>query len=175
MNAALLGALAGRFLLMAFLAIGGANALIPEMHRQAVEVERWMTDGEFAAYFAIAGSAPGPNMLIVTLIGWHVAGLAGAAVATLAMVGPTSLLTFVVFRVWDRFRDAPWRRPVQDGLSAVTVGLVAASGFLLARAADTGAVTVGITVATAALSYRTGLNPLWFFAAAAAVGVAGWT
>ena len=175
MNAGILSVLAWRFLVMAFLAIGGANALIPEMHRQAVEVDRWMTDGEFAAYFAIASSAPGPNVLIVTLIGWHVAGTLGAFVTTAAMIGPTSILTFVVFRLWDRFRDAPWRRPVQNGLSTVTIGLVAASGYLLARAADTGLVTLAITLAAAAISYRTKLNPLWSFAAAAAIGAAGWT
>lgn len=174
MNGALLGALGWRFVIMAFLAIGGANAVVPEMHRQVVEVERWMTNGEFAALFAIASAAPGPNVLIVTLIGWHVAGTAGALVATGAMVGPTSLLTYAVFHVWNRFRHAPWRQPVQAGLASVTVGLVAASGYLLARAADTGWVTVAITVATALVSFRTKLNPLWAFAAAAAIGALGW-
>lgn len=174
MNGALLGALGWRFLVMAFLAIGGANAVVPEMHRQVVEVERWMTNGEFAALFAIASASPGPNVLIVTLIGWHVAGMAGALVATGAMVGPTSLLTYAVFHVWNRFRHAPWRRPVQAGLASVTVGLIAASGYLLARAADTGWVTVAITAATALVSFRTKLNPLWAFAAAGAIGAAGW-
>ena len=132
-----------------------------------------MTDGEFAALFAIANAAPGPNMLLVTLVGWHVAGVVGALVATVSMVGPTSLLVYGVFHLWDRFRDALWRRPVQSGLSAVTIGLIAASAFLLARASDTGWVTIGITVGTAAMSYLTRLNPLWAFGIAAAIGVAG--
>lgn len=175
MSAALLGQLGWRFGLMAFLAIGGANAVVPEMHRQVVEIEGWMSNGEFAALFAIANAAPGPNVLIVTLIGWHVAGIAGALVATVAMVGPTSILTYGVFRVWDRFRGAPWRRPVQNGLAAVTVGLVAVTAFLLTQAADTNWATAGLTAATAILSYRTRLNPLWAFAVAAAIGAAGWT
>lgn len=173
MNAALLATLGWRFLFMAFLAIGGANAVVPEMHRQAVEVEGWMTNGEFSALFAIANAAPGPNVLIVTLIGWHVAGVLGALVTTGAMVGPTSILTYAVFRLWDRFRDAPWRRPVQNGLANLTVGLVAASGYLLARAADTSAATVGITLAAATVSYWTKINPLWPLLAAAAIGAAG--
>lgn len=170
MNGAILATLAWRFLVLAFLAIGGANAVLPELHRQVVEVERWLTNGQFAALFAIANAAPGPNLLIVTLVGWQVAGIAGALVSTLAFVGPTSLLTYGIIGVWDRMRDAAWRRPVQEGLTAVTIGLVAASGYLLARAADTGWVTVGITAATAAVSYRTKLNPLWLFGAAAAIG-----
>jgi chromate transporter len=172
-SGAVLGTLAWRFFLLAFLAIGGVNATVPEIHRQVVEVERWMTDGEFAALFAIGNAAPGPNMLLVTLVGWHVAGVAGALVATIAMVGPTSVLAYVVFHMWDRFRDALWRRPVQSGLSAVTVGLIAASGLLLARATDAGWLTAAITAGTAALSYFTRLNPLWAFGAAAAIGAAG--
>ncbi|MGA0598767.1 chromate transporter [Enterovirga sp. CN4-39] len=173
MSGALLGTLSWRFFVLAFLAIGGVNATLPEIHRQVVEVERWMTDGEFAALFAIANAAPGPNMLLVTLVGWHVAGVIGALVATVSMVGPTSVLAYAVFQVWDRFRDALWRRPVQSGLSAVTVGLIAASGYLLGRAADTGPTTLVITGATAALSYFTRINPLWAFGAAAAAGAAG--
>jgi chromate transporter len=175
MSGAVLGTLAWRFFVLAFLAIGGINAALPEIHRQVVEVERWMTNSEFAAYFAIANAAPGPNMLIVTLVGWHVAGVVGALVATLAMVGPTSVMVYAVFHIWDRFRDALWRRPVQNGLSAVTVGLLAASAFLLARASDTGWVTLAITVGTAAVSYLTRWNPLWSFAVAAAIGAAGFT
>ena len=171
----MLGTLAWRFFVLAFLAIGGVNAALPEVHRQVVEVERWMTKGEFAAYFAIANAAPGPNLLIVTLVGWHVAGVVGALVSTIAMVGPTSVMVYVVFQIWDRFGDALWRRPVQNGLSAVTVGLLAASAFVLAQASDTGWVTFAITVGTAIVSYLTRLNPLWTFAAAAAIGAAGFT
>jgi chromate transporter len=173
MTGALLGTIAWRFLAMAFLAIGGVNAMLPEMHRQVVEVERWMSTSEFAALFAIGNAAPGPNLMIVTLIGWHVAGVAGALVATGAMIGPTSLLTYAVFHLWNRFREAPWRRPVQNGLAAVTVGLVAASAVLISAAAHTGIATAAITLGTAAMSYWTKLNPLWAFAAAAAIGAAG--
>ena len=173
MSAALLWTLGWRFVLMAFLAIGGANAVVPEMHRQVVAVERWMSSAEFATLFAIANAAPGPNVLIVTLVGWRVAGLSGALVATVAMIVPTSLLAYYVVRIWDRLKEAPWRGPVQDGLSGVTIGLVAASGYLLSEATGTSWGLVAVTAATAALSYATRINPLWAFGAAAAVGAAG--
>ena len=66
----ILQALAVQFSLLSLLAFGGANAVIPEIHRQSVAVHHWMTDKDFAALFAIAQSAPGPNFLISTLIGW---------------------------------------------------------------------------------------------------------
>lgn len=170
MNAALLGALGWRFLVMAFLAIGGANAVVPEMHRQVVEVERWMSDGEFAALFALSNAAPGPNVLIVTLVGWKVAGVVGALVATLAMIGPTGALSYAVFHLWGRVSDKPWRRPVQNGLTAVTIGLVAATGYLLARAGQEEWVAIAVTLATALLSWRTKLNPVWALAVGGALG-----
>ena len=88
MNDSPLLSLFGYFALLSLFAVGGANAAIPEMHRIAVEVMQWMTERQFADSFAIAQVSPGPNIIIVTLIGYHVAGLAGAAVATTAMCGP---------------------------------------------------------------------------------------
>jgi chromate transporter len=162
-----------QFAMLSLLAIGGANAVIPEMHRQAVEIEHWMSAREFADLFAISQVAPGPNVIIVTLVGYHVAGLAGALVATVAMCGPTCVFTYYVGRVWDRFKDAPWRIATQAGLVPISVGLIAASAFVLARAADTTWMAVAVTVATAGVAYFTRLNPLWAFAAAAALGYAG--
>ena len=81
--------MAWTFGLMSLLAIGGANSTIPEMHRVAVEVRHWMSDAQFADMFAIAQLSPGPNVLIVTLIGYHAAGIAGALVATFAIHPPS--------------------------------------------------------------------------------------
>jgi chromate transporter len=166
-------ALAANFLVLSLLAFGGANAVIPEMHRQAVEVRHWMSDTEFVQLFAIAQAAPGPNVMVVTLVGWRVAGLAGALVATAAMIGPSWVLTYAVFRAWDRFKYQPWCMAIQNGLAPVTVGLVASSAFLLARAADSDTVTVLLTAGTAAVVYWTRINPLWVFAVAALLGVIG--
>lgn len=163
-------ALALNFALLSLFAVGGANAAIPEMHRLAVEVERWMSDQQFADLFAIAQVTPGPNVIIATLIGYQVAGLAGAAVATVAICGPTCVATFYVARVWDRFRDAPLRLAIQAGLVPLSVGLLAASAFILTRATDTSATAIAITATTAAIGYFSKVNPLWIFAAAAILG-----
>ena len=96
----ILVSLAGHFALLSLFAVGGANAAVPEMHRVAVELRHWMTDRQFADLFAIAQVSPGPNVIIVTLIGYQAAGLAGAAVATLAMCGPTCVLAYYMGRTW---------------------------------------------------------------------------
>ena len=174
MNSSPLAALFGYVALLSLFAVGGANAAIPEMHRVTVEVMHWMSDRQFADTFAIAQLSPGPNVIIVTLIGYHVAGLAGAAVATVAMCGPTCAMAFFLARVWDRFKDAPWRIAIQAGLVPVSLGLIAASAFVLARAADHTVYAGLITVTTAAIAYWTRVNPLWVFLAAGLIGLAGW-
>jgi chromate transporter len=165
-----LGALALSFVTISLLAFGGANAVIPEMHRQAVDVAHWMTDRQFVSLYALAQAAPGPNVMVVTLIGWHVAGLLGALVATAAMMGPSVVLTFFAYRLWSFFRHRPWLNAIQNGLTPVTVGLVASSAFLLAKASDHGFLSFVLTAGTAALTYWTGLNPLWIFGVAACLG-----
>jgi len=165
--------LAAHFALLSLIAIGGAQTVIPEMHRQAVDVARWMTAPEFADLFAISQAAPGPNMLIVALIGWKAAGLAGALVATLAMCGPSCALTYVVNQAWHRFRGTRWRAAVQAGLAPVTVGIVLASGYILTRAADHSLVAYLVTAATVAGLLLTRLNPLWFLAGGGVLGLFG--
>ena len=165
--------LAWQFSLLSFLAIGGVNALIPEIHRRVVEMEHWMTDADFAQAFAIAQTAPGPNMLIVSVIGWKVSGVLGALVATVAICLPSSALTFAVAHIWDRFREAPLRVAIQHGLAPVTVGLVLASGYILARTVDQTWAALALTAATAAVTLATRLHPLLLLGAGAALGSAG--
>ena len=165
--------LATTFALLSFIAIGGANAIIPEMHRQAVDVHHWMTSGRFTDLFAIAQASPGPNILIVTLIGWDVAGFAGALATTLAMIVPTSAVAFFVGRIWHRFRDAHWRIAIQAGVTPVTIGLVAASAYVLSRAADTSLAAALLTIGTAAVLTLTRLHPLLLIGLGALLGAAG--
>jgi chromate transporter len=165
--------LAVQFAIMSLLALGGANAVVPEMHRQAVEFRSWMTDREFADMFAISQAAPGPNVMLVTLIGYHVAGVAGAFVTTLAMCGPTAVLAHFLGRAWDRFKGASWRVAVQRGVTPISVGLVGASAIVLTRAADRSWLAVAITVATALTAYWTRWNPLWLIGLGGLAGLSG--
>jgi len=87
----ILAEIATRFAVLSLVAIGGINAILPEIHRVVVDVEAWMTSAQFADLFALAQLAPGPNAMIVALIGWKVAGVGGALVATLAACGPSSI------------------------------------------------------------------------------------
>jgi len=172
-NTGLLLTLAGHFALMSLFAMGGANAAFPEMHRLAVDVMHWMSDRQFADLYAIAQVTPGPNVIVVTLIGYHVAGIAGALVATLAMCGPTCVFAFFVGGAWDRFKEARWRLIIQAALVPISLGLLGASTLVIARVAGQSWQTVALMLVTAAATYKLRMNPIWIFAAAALLGLAG--
>lgn len=166
-------ALALLFAQLSLLAFGGGNTVLPEMHRQAVDVHHWLTNAEFAALYALAQAAPGPNMMVVPLIGWHVAGWSGLLVSAVAIFGPSSIVTVVAMRLWRRFKDQAWRKAVQAGLVPISVGLVAASASLIVQAADHTWGLVAITAACAVATTTTRLHPLWLLAAGAVVGWTG--
>jgi chromate transporter len=166
-------ALAWTFGVMSLFAVGGANAAIPEIHRIAVDVRHWMTDTQFADVFAISQLSPGPNVLIVTLIGYQVAGIVGALVATLAMCGPTAVLAYYVSHFLRRSSRSPWSAIIQAALVPLSIGLMSASGLILIETSDRSWMAVLVTVVAAVLAFATRLNPLWLLLAGGFFGFAG--
>ena len=162
-----------RFAALSLLALGGVIAVLPEIHRVVVDVEHWMTSTEFANLFALAQLAPGPNAMVISLIGWKVAGIVGAFAATIALCGPSSVVSYFAIRTLERLRNAKIRIVVQRALAPLAIGLILASGYTLARAADRSFGALVLTVMGALAISTTRINPIWVLAAAAMVGVAG--
>jgi len=155
---------------LSLIAFGGMPSVMPEMQRLVVEVKGWTTPTEFIQLFAIAQAAPGPNVLIVSLIGWRAAGLTGAIVALLAVCFPAALLSWWVADLWERFKDSPWRIAIQRAIAPLVVGLILSGGYVLCTpstpdwrlwAIAAGSVTVFLTMK---------INPLWILAAGGTAG-----
>jgi chromate transporter len=170
---ATLAALFLQFAALSFFAIGGASTALPEMHRQTVDIAQWLTDRQFSEMFAMAQAAPGPNVMFVALLGHFIAGAPGAVMATVGMCGPTCFVAYGVSRVFERFRRARWCIAIQAGVVPVTIGLIAASALIIARAADHDWAGFTITAATFALVYWTRISPLVAFTCAALLGLGG--
>jgi chromate transporter len=172
MTLGILIALARVFAILSLVSIGGANAVLPEIRRQIVDVQGWMNDATFANLFAISHAAPGPNIILVSLIGWQLAGLAGLLVATLAIMIPSCSLAFLAGRAVARWSDKRWIKLLKEGLVPVALGLMLASGIAMMRTADQDALTVAISLATAAFVVFSRRNPLWAIAAGTCISVA---
>ncbi len=169
----IVGQLFLEFALLSFVAFGGATALLPEMHRVVVENHHWLDDTTFTHLYAIAQAAPGPNVLVVTLIGWEVAGPAGALATTLAMCLPMSVLIYLLIDRWESFAGKRWQRAVSLGVAPLAVGLIFSGATLIAQAAGLGWAGGGLVLATVAVSLRSKIHPLWLIAGGALLGLAG--
>jgi len=172
MIAGLLIQIARVFAMLSLVSIGGANAVLPEIRRQVVDVQGWMNDAGFANLFAISHAAPGPNIILVSLIGWQLAGLAGLLVATFAIMIPSCSLAFLAGRVVTRWSDRRWIGLLKEGLVPVALGLILASGISMMRTADHDALTIAISLATATFVVFSRRNPLWAIAAGTCVSIA---
>jgi chromate transporter len=162
--------LAVGFMSISLIAVGGGIAVVPEMNRLVVDVHHWMSDARFAQLFALAQAAPGPNVLVVGLIGWQVAGLAGMLVATAAMTVPSGLLAYGFSRLRTRLKGSAKLRAVEQGLVPIAVGLILASGLVLGQAAAIGWLAVMLTIGSTIFVWRTDLSPLWVLVAGAVAG-----
>ncbi len=166
-----------RFLTLSLLSIGGAMSTAPEMHRYLVVERGWLGEADFTTAIALAQAAPGPNVLFVPVLGFQVAGLAGAAAALLGILLPSTLLSLGVSRWGATRRDTPLVRAFTAGLAPVTVGLTFAAGWLLALpfigdpAHRLGA--LGLIALTALVTLKTRLAPMWMIAVGAAAGALG--
>lgn len=156
-----------------FVAVGGPSAILPDIHRYMVEANGLLTNREFAEMYTLAQAAPGPNVMYVTLLGWHLSGWSGALATTLPILIPATTLTLVVGHFNERYPDAPILRAIRRGLMPITIGLMASGATVLMRAVSEDWRGYGITLLTAVFALRLKCNPLWLIAGGAAIGLTG--
>ncbi len=162
------------FASLSLLAIGGALATSPEMHRHLVDERDWMTGLQFNDAIAIAQAAPGPNILFVTLLGWQAGGAPGALAATVGILLPSSLATFAAWRWKTAREDAPAVAAIRLGLSPIAIGLTASAGWVVAAGGNGADPALwALTAGSAIVVARTRLNMLWLIGAGALLGAAG--
>lgn len=174
-------ALLGLFGSLSLMSIGGGNTVLPEMHLRAVGGYDWLTNSQFADIFSISQAAPGPSILIVSLVGYaaglHVAGvlggLLGGVLATVAMIVPAAALMYLVTLSWKRAQKSKWRIAVEKGFAPLTVGLILATSLVMSRAADHDWRAYSITAVATVIFVRTETNPLIVVAGAALLGYLG--
>jgi chromate transporter len=186
-------ALLTQFLSLSLLAVGGAITTVPDMHRTLVDEHQWLSDGQFNASIALAQAAPGPNVLFVALMGWHVglnsggglgagwlgwgSALLGVLLAMLGMLLPSTTLTFAASRWGHKNRELRAVRAFKQGLAPVVVALMLATGWILTAAQGTAGSHWPLwvlTAVTAVLVWRTKIHLLWLLGAGALAGALGW-
>ena len=158
------------FMLLSLISVGGMPSVLPELQRYVVDVKGWVSAQEFIQIFAVGQAAPGPNVLIASLVGWKVGGLPGALLALAGMCGPAAVIAWWVADLWERFKGSPWRSAIQRAIAPIVVGLIGSGGFILATPGAPDWRLWAIAAASAAGMLLSKLNPLWFLAAGGALG-----
>jgi len=161
--------LALSFALLSVLAVGGGTAVLPEM--QTLLAHQFGIDHtQFVHIYSIGQVAPGPNMLMVLVIGFQIAGLVGAGVVLLSFFLPSSILCFYVGRAWSRFGDSPWRRSIQNALEPISIGLMASGVYAVAKASIVSPITLALALITLYLILRTKINPVFVILGSGIIG-----
>jgi len=163
-------------LTLSLLAIGGAIATVPDLQRYVVLERGWLSAADFTGSVALAQAAPGPNLLFVAVVGYNVAGLAGAMAAMAGMLLPSTVLTLAATRWGSQRRDTRGVKAFVSGMAPVTLGLILATSWLLARPVLTVNQPVGwvLVLGSLLLTWRTKISPLWAIAAGAVAGALGY-
>ena len=162
--------LASVMAVLSVLSFGGANAVLPQMHADVVDQQHWITSSEFARFWALGQMVPGPTLSIGALIGFAVAGLAGAVVASFALYVPAGAIAYALGSMWDRYHEHPWRDPLAAGFAPVVLGLIWAGCATLLRGAIDGVPTAAIALAAGALIASTRIHRLAIIFAAGVIG-----
>jgi chromate transporter len=166
-----IAALVRVFSYLSILTVGGGMAAFPEMKILTVDVHKWLTFTQLIHIYSLGQMAPGPNMMMIIVIGQWTAGFLGALITLLAFFGPTALLAYIVAKAWRKLDRWPWRNSIQQGLAPVSIGLLLAGCFSMAKGAITGVETATVAVVTLLILLRYKINPALLVVGGAAVGL----
>lgn len=183
----------GHFASLSLLGVGGAITTAPDMHRYLVHNNGWLSDAQFSSSIALSQAAPGPNVLFVALLGWNVGlnagggpsagwlawalAFLGVLVTMVAIMLPSSVLTYTATRWAHRHREMRGVRAFKTGMAPIVIALLIATGWLLTGSHDHPARDWPLWLLTAAATlivWKTRIHLLWLIGAGAVLGAAGW-
>ncbi|HTC75956.1 MAG TPA: chromate transporter [Edaphobacter sp.] len=159
------------FAYLSILTVGGGMAAFPEMKILTVDVHKWLTFPQLIHMYSVGQMAPGPNMMMIVSIGSWAGGLVGAIAVVTAFFGPTAVLAFLVARLWKKLERWPWRTSIQQGLAPVSIGLLLAGCFTMAKGAIFGVETAAIAVGVLLILLQYKVNPALLVLGGALIGV----
>lgn len=171
----------GHYLMLSLMSVGGAISTSSDMHRYLVDKQHWLSQLQFNESIALAQAAPGPNVLFVALMGWHIgmntgsmaAALFGVLVTMSGILLPSTILTYRAARWGHRNRELRAVRAFKLGMAPVVVALMLATAWILGSASGDRASDWPLwllSIASALILWRTRVHILWMLGAGALLG-----
>jgi len=169
-----LGTLAAVFLKAGALLYGSGYVLLAFLRGDLVERLGWLTDAQLLDAVAVGQVTPGPLFTTATFVGYLLAGVPGAVVATVAIFLPGFVFVALIGPAAERLRDRPLTAALLDGVNAAALGLMAAVTLELGRTALVDAPTVVLAVAAGAALAWGRVPSVLLVALAGTAGLVAW-
>jgi len=148
------------FLRVGTVTFGGGYVMVPQIETDVVQVNQWMDHQTFADGVAFGQITPGPVLITSAFIGYKVAGVIGAIMATIAAFLPSFIMTVIAGASINRFRANFHVQAFLAGVAPAVVGMLAAAGVTLAKSGVIGPTGFGIATLSCLLMLRAKLNPV---------------
>jgi chromate transporter len=163
------------FLKAGALLYGSGYVLLAFLRGDLVERLGWLTDAQLLDAVSIGQVTPGPLFTTATFVGYILAGIPGAVVATVAIFAPAFVFVALVGPIAERVRDRPLTAALLDGVNAAALGLMAAVTVELGLSAVRDPLTVGLAAVTGLALWWGRIPSVLLVAVGAAVGLAAST
>jgi chromate transporter len=161
-----------KFTQLGALCIGGYSTVLADLQRYLVLENGYLSHREFSSAVAVGQASPGPNYLLVVILGGLVAGTWGVVAAFVGTTIPYLTLTLCASRFGQRYQNHPWLLAYKKGLSPIAIALLCSSGFVLISA-DLSIGTALVTFVSTILVWKTKVRMLWLMIAGGAIGALG--
>ena len=158
------------FLKIGAVLYGSGYVLLAFLRADFVDRLGWLTETQLLDAVAIGQVTPGPVFTTATFIGFLLAGVPGAIVATVAIFLPSFVFVAAIHSQVKRLRASSITAPILDAVNAAAVGLMTLVTVFLGRSALVDVPTILVALAALAVLILTKINSLWLILAGAIVG-----
>jgi chromate transporter len=150
---------------------GGGYVVIPALHELFVENLHWLTSAEFADGIAIGQITPGPVFITAAFIGYKMAAIPGATLATIGMFTPPALVTLLLSYFVTTFIHSPGIKAAMKGIHPAVIGMIFASAFILTKGVAFSISALLIFLAVLFLSFKYNISPVCLIIGSGVVGI----
>ncbi len=161
------------FLKIGAILYGSGYVLLAFLHSDFVVRLAWLTNQQLLDAVAIGQVTPGPVFTTATFIGYLLAGVPGALLATLGIFLPAFIFVALSNPLIPKIRSSFWIRGLLDGVNAASLGLMAAVTWTLGRSSIIDPLTILVALASLFLLLKFKVNSTWLIVGGALIGLLG--
>ncbi|MCW9046741.1 MAG: chromate efflux transporter [Gammaproteobacteria bacterium] len=156
---------------MSLLLFGGGFVFIPLMQESVVETYHWITHQEFIDAIAMGQITPGPILISATFIGYKVAGIFGAAMATIGIFTPPAMLMLVCTHYLQLLKESIYLKAILKGVRCAVIGMILAAAYFVAMSSEINVVTGGIFFLSMIALLKFKLEVVWIIPVSGLIGL----